>query len=424
MAMRVDQTGNDCLSGHVDACRTGGNGNGIGGTNRHDATIGDHQCRRRQRRRASTINDPCAGECESRAHWGRRGGRSSAKPGQGENTYGNRPPSLGSRHRPLPVRGDMNYEGEYSGWKDYSGVKVPSLLHHHQDWDDETQPPNYNGGHNRLNILITDARPNDCGAPLTVPAAVRTATVPPERVDAQRLADGVYYLTGGTHHSVAVEFRDYVVLVDAPLNEKRSIALIEAIYRIFPGKPIRYVVNSHHHFDHLGGIRALFHEGAAIITHHTNRDFYKQEVLSHDPWTLEPDRLSLYPPTEFSEGYQFETVEIRHTISDGTRNLDIYYVQGTPHAEGMLMAYLPRERLLIEADLFTPPAPGTAAPAIPPQASVNLYDNIKAYRLDVANIAPLHGRLVPWAELLRYVEKNRSSDHPPAISDQMRSTSA
>ena len=131
------------------------------------------------------------------------------------------------------------------------------------------------------------------------------------------------------------------------------------------------------------------------MTHRTNRDFYKQEVLTYAPRTLEPDRLSLYPPTEFAEGYQLETIDTRGTISDGTRNLDVYYVQGSPHAEGMLMAYLPRERILIEADIYTPPAAEAQMPAMPPRAAVNLYDNIRAYKLEPMTIAPLHGRVVP-----------------------------
>ena len=304
-----------------------------------------------------------------------------------------------------PVRGDLNWEGEYSGWKDYDGVKFPSLFHHHADWDDETQPPNYNGGHNRLNINISDAKPNDCGTALTVPAAVQSATVPPVQVETQRLADGVLYLTGGTHHSVAVEFNDFVVLIEAPLNEERALAVIDAVHRAIPDKPIRYVVNSHHHYDHLGGIRTLFHEGATIITHLSNRDFYKQEVLSHEPWTLAPDRLSLYPTTEFSEGYQFETVDMKYTVSDGTRNLDLYYLQGSPHSEGMLFAYLPTEKILVEADVYTPPAPGAPLPAQPNASSLNLYDNIKAYNLDITTIAALHGRTATWAEFLQFVQK-------------------
>ncbi|MBI3050519.1 MAG: MBL fold metallo-hydrolase [Acidobacteria bacterium] len=307
---------------------------------------------------------------------------------------------------PNPVRGDMNQEGEYSQWRDVSGVKFPGNFHHHTDWDDETQPPNYNGGHNSLTFNVKDLRVNDCGEPITVPQEAQKATIPPVQVQTTKLAEGVYYLAGQSHHSVAVEFRDFTVLVEAPQNEPRALAVIEATYKAIPNKPIRYVVNSHHHFDHLGGIRTAFHEGATIVTHHSNRDFYKQEVLTYAPRTLEPDRLSLHPPTEFAEGYQLETIQMKGTISDGTRNLDIYYVQGSPHAEGMVMAYLPRERILIEADIFTPPAAGAQMPATPPPAAVNLYDNIRAYRLDVQTIAPLHGRVVPFAEFLKFIGKS------------------
>jgi glyoxylase-like metal-dependent hydrolase (beta-lactamase superfamily II) len=304
-----------------------------------------------------------------------------------------------------PVRGDMNQEGEYTQWRDVDGVKFPGNFHHHTDWDDETQPPNYNGGHNSLTFTVKDLKINACGAAMTVPDAVQKAVVPPVRVETTKLAEGIYYLAGGSHHSVAVEFRDFTAVVESPLDEERALAVIEAVYKAIPNKPIRYVVNSHHHFDHLGGLRTMFHEGATVVTHHSNRDFYKQEVLTYAPRLLQPDRLSLYPPTEFAEGYQLETVTTKGTISDGTRNLDVYYLQGSPHAEGMLMAYLPKERILIEADVYTPPAPGAPAPAAPPPAAVNLYENVRAYKLDVQTIAPLHGRVVPWGDFLKFVAR-------------------
>jgi glyoxylase-like metal-dependent hydrolase (beta-lactamase superfamily II) len=305
---------------------------------------------------------------------------------------------------PNPVRGDMNYEGEFTQWRDVNGVKFPGNFHHHQDWDDETQPPNYNGGHNRITFAVKDVMVNQCAA-MPVPDAARTATIPPVQVQTTKVADGLYYLAGGSHHSVAVEFRDFTTLIEAPQDQARTLAVIEAVYKVIPNKPIRYVVNSHHHFDHLGGIRTAFHEGATVVTHRSNHDFYKQEVLTYAPRTLEPDRLSLYPPTEFAEGYQLETIEMKGTISDGTRNLDLYYVQGSPHAEGMLMAYLPREKVLVEADIYTPPAPDAQMPPAPPAAAVNLFNNVAAYKLDVSTILPLHGRMVPWTDFLRFVGK-------------------
>ena len=306
---------------------------------------------------------------------------------------------------PNPVRGDLNYEAEYTQWKEVGGVKFPGNFHNHTDWDNETQAPNYNGGHNSFGLNVTDIKPNECGPALTVPENVQNAKPAVPTVTSTQLAPGVFYLTGGSHHSVSVEFRDYVALVEAPQNQTRTLAVFDAVRKMYPNKPVKYVVNSHNHFDHLGGIRTAFHEGAAIITHASNKDFYKNEVLSHEPWTLEPDRLSLHPPTEYDEGYQFEIVDSSFTLSDGTRILQVFHVQGSPHAEGMVMAYLPQDKILIEADLYTPPAAGAPMPAQAPAAAVNLYENIKAYKLDVTTIAPLHGRQVPWADFLKFVQK-------------------
>ena len=305
-----------------------------------------------------------------------------------------------------PVMGDINYETEYSDYMDFGGLKFPTHFHHHDAFDDETQPPNYNGGHNGLDFTVTDVRPNDCGSALTVPDAVRTATAPPARVESSQLANGVWYLRGGSHHSVAVEFNDFVAVIEGPLNEARSLAVIDEVHRIIPNKPIEYLVNTHHHFDHLGGVRTYVWEGATIVTQEMNYGFYKNQLVTHEPWTIAPDRLSLYPPTEQDEGYIFEIVSQRHTLSDGNRAISLYYVQGLNHSNDMLMAYLPQEKILIEADLYTAPRPNAPPPAAPSASSLTLYENVKRYKLDVATLAPLHGaRTVPWAEFARAIGK-------------------
>jgi glyoxylase-like metal-dependent hydrolase (beta-lactamase superfamily II) len=306
---------------------------------------------------------------------------------------------------PHPVRGDLNYEVENSNWQDFGGVKFAMGWHQHTDWDDETQPPNYNGGHNTLTFAIKNVNVNACGPALVATEAVQKAAVPPVRAESQKVAEGVYYITGGSHHSVVIEFRDFMLLFEAPQNQARTLAVLAEAKRLVPNKPLRYVVNSHHHFDHLGGIRTAFHEGATVIAHSSNRDFLKQEVLAYGSWTLEPDLLSLHPPTEWAEGYQLETVDLKHAVTDGNRILELYYVQGNPHAEGMLMGYLPRERILIQADMYSPPAPNATPPATPPPQAVALWNNVRAHKLDVATMLPLHGRMVPYKEFLTFVAK-------------------
>jgi glyoxylase-like metal-dependent hydrolase (beta-lactamase superfamily II) len=196
---------------------------------------------------------------------------------------------------------------------------------------------------------------------------------------------------------VAVEFKDFVAVVESPANEERSIVVIDEVHRLVPTKPIRYLVNTHHHFDHLGGIRTFVAEGATIVTHARNRDFYEKVVFSPAPRTLQPDRLSLMPRAPV-----FETLNERYALSDGTRVMEIYAVPGLAHNQNMLIAYLPKEKILVEGDLFTPPAPGAPAPAA--NASNRTFrETVERLKLDVAQIASIHGRVAAWDEFTKVI---------------------
>jgi glyoxylase-like metal-dependent hydrolase (beta-lactamase superfamily II) len=92
-------------------------------------------------------------------------------------------------------------------------------------------------------------------------------------------------------------------------------------------------------------------------------------------------------------------------FSDGQRRVEIYPIEASVHASGFLMVYLPNEKLLIEADAFTPGPPNAAPPATPNDNHVNLAHNIERLKLDVARILPLHGRMVPLAELYTAIGK-------------------
>jgi hypothetical protein len=111
--------------------------------------------------------------------------------------------------------------------------------------------------------------------------------------------------------------------------------------------------------------------------------------------------MSLWLPTEVAEGYQYETVRENYVLSDGTRSMHISYVQPLAHVEGMLMAYLPNEKIVIEADLYDP-SPGNASPN---EANRSFYNHVKRLGLDVSTIAPIHGRAVPWSNFLTFIGK-------------------
>src|SRR6185503_17228035 len=170
--------------------------------------------------------------------------------------------------------------------------------------------------------------------------------------------------------------------------------VIEQIVKLAPNKPIRWLISSHPHFDHIGGIRSYNHIGATVVMHFSNVDFMNHDILTYTPRTMKPDILSLWPPTEVAEGYNYEAVQENYVITDNTRILRVYYVQPLQHVSGMLMAYLPAERIAFEADLFDTHEPPRAAPL---PAMRSLATQVRRMKLDVATLAPVHGKPVSWS---------------------------
>ena len=298
---------------------------------------------------------------------------------------------------PNPVVGDLYEEYVYTNYRDVGGVMMPRF-HSHMDFDDGGTP-NPSGGDHQFGLeSLTAARVNVANAALTVPDNVRTATIPAVRVETSMLGQGLWLIAGGSHNSVLVEFRDYVAVIEAPLNEARSLAVIAEVNRLVPNKPIRYLVNTHHHWDHLGGIRTYVHEGATVITHEGNKPYY-QEVLRAGTWNLEPDRFALYPPEEWSEGYIFETVNQKYVLGDDTRTVELHAIQGLPHVAGMLIAYFPREKIVVQADLFN-----SAATA--PNANARSFNNnLQRLKLDVQQIVGIHGTPATMAQFQQIVSR-------------------
>jgi glyoxylase-like metal-dependent hydrolase (beta-lactamase superfamily II) len=301
---------------------------------------------------------------------------------------------------PNPVVGDLYYENVYTNYREMGGVKIPRF-HQHQDYDDGGNIPNVSGGDHAFGLeTVSEVRVNVPNAALTVPDEVRTAKIEPVRVQSQKLGDGLWLIAGGSHNSVAAEFRDYVAVIEAPLNEERSIAVIGEVNRLIPKKEIRYVVNTHHHWDHLGGIRTYVHEGATILTHEGNRPYY-QEVLQARPWVLEPDRYALHPPEEWSEGYIFETVREKYILGDDTRTIELHNVAGLAHALGMLIVYIPKEKIVVQADLYNPQATAVNA------STRTLYQNLQRLKLDVATVVGIHGNPGPMSQFVQLMSSSK-----------------
>jgi glyoxylase-like metal-dependent hydrolase (beta-lactamase superfamily II) len=281
-----------------------------------------------------------------------------------------------------PVLGDMLVESIYSDYRTFDGISFPGRIVQNQ------------GGFPVLDLTIASVRPN-AAVDISTPANVRAAAAPPVRVDVQKIGEGIYHLTGGSHNSVALEMKDHVVMIEGPQNEERSLAVIAKTKETIPNKPIKFLVNTHHHFDHSGGIRTYAAEGATIVTHQMNRPFYEKVWAA--PRTLNPDRLA-----QSRKKATFVTFGDKHVMTDGSRTIELHLIKGSGHNDAIVMAYLPNEKLLIEADAFNPPSPDTPPPSPPSPYTVNLYDNIRRLNLDVVQIAPLHGRMVTMADLTRF----------------------
>lgn len=279
--------------------------------------------------------------------------------------------------------GDMHVEAIYDRYRSEGGVQFPMHIV-------QTQ-----GGHPVFDLSLADVRLN---VPVTIEAPAATAPPPAPATQTEKLGEGMYLITGG-YAVLAAEFRDHVVLLESGQNEARGLAVIAEAKKLFPNKPIRYVVNTHSHIDHSSGLRAFVAEGITIMTHQSNKA-YLERVLSA-PHTLNPDRAQLAGKKPVVEG-----VGDKKVLTDGTHTVELHRLESFGHHDGMLVAYLPKEKILFEADAYNPQA-ATATPPTPASPyTASLYDNVQRLKLDVTRVIPVHypadNRVVSLAELTRW----------------------
>jgi glyoxylase-like metal-dependent hydrolase (beta-lactamase superfamily II) len=239
-----------------------------------------------------------------------------------------------------------------------------------------------------LDVAVQEVKV-DVPAAIAVPDNVRAFK---ENATAEKLADGVWFIAGGSHNSVAIEMADHLVLVESPLYDGRAAAVFATANNLVPGKRVRTVVNSHHHFDHAGGLRYAVSQGAMLVTSEMARPYF--ERVFANPNRIARDALAASGRTPMITG-----VAGKHVISDSRRTVEVHELQGSIHAQGFLLVYLPQEKLVIQADAYTPAALGSAPPPVPNANHVNLVQNLERLGLQVERIAPLHGRVVPLSEL-------------------------
>jgi glyoxylase-like metal-dependent hydrolase (beta-lactamase superfamily II) len=262
------------------------------------------------------------------------------------------------------IMGDMHILATYTGWKDFGGVMAPAkIVQTRGGW------PFF-----EVNVTAAKANPPDLatlavppppparggaggGAP---PAGAPPAGgagrgggqggPPPLTVTSEKLGDGLYRLsTGqGSYDSLIVEFKDHIMMLEAGQSEARGLAYIAETKKLIPNKPIRYVMNTHPHSDHTGGLPALVAEGATIITQKNNEEFFDRAL--NTPRTLLNDTLAKNPKKA-----KVEAVSEKKVYSDGSRIVEMYHIAPAPHSNGLMVAYLPKEKILFQGDFSVTP---------------------------------------------------------------------
>jgi glyoxylase-like metal-dependent hydrolase (beta-lactamase superfamily II) len=278
------------------------------------------------------------------------------------------------------VLGDTSIEFRYSGHRDFDGVRFPVTIERRV-----AGLPWYALTVNRVRINTASS--------FDVPVVIAANPAPSmTNIEVMELAPGLLLFGGGSHNSVIVEQGRGIVVIEAPLGEERSEAVIAEVRRRFPGKGIQAVINTHAHFDHAGGLRTYAAEGVPIITQKRNAAYYRRAWVA--PRTLNPDRLAKSKRAPRFRGFKGKLL-----LDDARHPLEIHEIAGSGHNDAFAMVYLPKDRLLVEGDAWTPTPQGAKPPAAVNPLWINLDDNIRRLGLDVERIAPLHGAVQTLAGL-------------------------
>jgi glyoxylase-like metal-dependent hydrolase (beta-lactamase superfamily II) len=319
--------------------------------------------------------------------------------------------------------GDVVVEQSYTGYKDFAGVKFPTKIQQRR------------AGLSWTDVTVTDVKANAAAPPPPPPPAGRggaggaaaaagrggeggrggAAAAPAGGgaggggrggapvTSSRKLADGIYLITGG-YRSVAVEMKDHIVLIEAPQNENTTSNIIAETKKIFPDKPIRYVINTHAHFDHSGGLRAAVAEGATIVTHEINKPLFEK-------WFSNPRSLSMPDKLAHSgKKPKFEYMKDKKVFKDNVNTIELYHLKGVLHGEDTIVAYLPKIRTVVEADAFNAPAANAPTPQNINGFERVLANELERLKIDYTTIIPVHqpaggDRDVTKVDLLRNIGK-------------------
>jgi glyoxylase-like metal-dependent hydrolase (beta-lactamase superfamily II) len=286
--------------------------------------------------------------------------------------------------------GDTPVETRFGDYRPVEGLQLPTRF--------TTRIDRWLSADIRIRRQAVNGDVGNLAAPATVANATAPGAPAPIPVTAEEVAPGIWYMTGQTHNSVLVEFSDHLTLVEAP-SEARTLAVIAKARELRPNKPLTTLVETHHHGDHTGGVRAAVSEGVTTIVAHKSIRWFLEELLKR-PHTIAPDALAKKPQ---SRRVNFVDVDDSHVLKDSMNAINLYYVLDSAHADTNLLVYFPTARILTDADLYFPDDRRTVNDSDPQGHATFIHSlvvNINHRKLQIDRMMPIHGKLVPYDKFL------------------------
>ena len=314
------------------------------------------------------------------------------------------------------LEGDSVYDAEYSDWRDVSGIKIAFLTHYTLN------------GMKVADLKLSSATVNNPPLPQAntatfyIPPAMLSAAAKPAPANAtpyqwiiRRQFSGFYYdsdakytddldslklvdvatnvsqTQGGTHNTLFIATNTYLIAIEAPNDDGQAIQSIDMAKKRYPGKPIRYLVLTHHHVDHVGGMRTYAAEGATIVVGKGNGEYLRKVLVR--PETLNPDA----PKKAFTP--KVVEVDGKWSVNDGGREVDAYIVEN-PHVSPMLIVFVPDAKLGIVTDLYVPGAPPPSNTEV-----AALVKGVEKWGIKPERFAGGHGSVGPYADVVAAAKK-------------------